>query len=521
MLGKNNYNERVKKMAKQAKQDHFSIRKLSIGTTSVLLGFTFLGLNSNMVKADTIVPPQPTEKNAYSQVETFSQDSTTHPSNKNTERDISTATYKTTKPEGEAKLTAFSGLSSFLRENNSDSKQNDTAQTDKTTANTSDIDKEGLNTNSEDKTDTNSGSSDKTEINADNTDKEDPNVNDTDKQETSKTDQNKDASKSKITAKDTKNAGEKVSVGNWQDFINALNNSNVSEIDITNNISADKDRRVHSYFQGRKLLIKSAGNAKYTLDFKGIDPTLTSNSSLDMTYENLILKSTDYYGVINTSNMNRDQKARITFRNIVFYGSQLVFTRNNTDIIFEGQIHAETIKIPSNVGWLFDGSNQQLLEFTNSNNSITFKAGCRFEGSTFGGTLIEMRGEGNSLNVEEGAVVNLTPLKTYDGTNGANNGEHGNPVSAIFISDDAQVTVHGQVTINIGQSEGINYAGKQNNGQARAIYLDSAKSKVNIGKGGIINVNTNGNISTRNKQNLIYIGGDFAINSGGGLKITG
>ena len=521
MLGKNNYNERVKKMARQAKQDHFSIRKLSIGTTSVLLGFTFLGLNSKTVKADTVVPPQQTEKKAYSQGEIFLQDKPKYSSNKNAGQNISNATYKTNKPEGEPNLTAFSGLSSFLRENNSNSKQNDTAQTDQTPANNDDPNKEEPNTNSADNNEINKGTEDKAETNSDNSDKEEPNADDTDKQETGKTDQNKDAAKSKITAKDAKDAGEKVSVGNWKDFINALTNSNVSEIDITNNISAEKDRRVHSYFQGRKLLIKSAGNAKYTLDFKGIDPTLSSNSSLDLTYENLILKSTDYYGVINTSNMNRDQKARITFRNIVFYGSQLVFTRNNTDIIFEGQIHAETVKIPSNIGWLFDGSNQQLLEFTNSNNSITFKAGCRFEGSTFGGTLIEMRGEGNSLNVEEGAVVNLSPLKTYDGTNGANNGEHGNPVSAIFISDDAQVTVHGQVTINIGQSEGINYAGKQNNGQARAIYLDSAKSKVNIGKGSIITVNTNGNISTRNKQNLIYIGGDFTINSGGALKITG
>ncbi|WP_338201825.1 SLAP domain-containing protein [Lactobacillus rizhaonensis] len=521
MLGKNNYNERVKKMAKQAKQDHFSIRKLSIGTTSVLLGFTFLSLNSKTVKADTVVPPQPTENNAYSQANPFSQDSITHPSNKNTAQDISTATYKTNKPEGEANLTTFSGLSSFLRESNSNSEQNNTAQTDQTAANNDDPNKEGSSVNSADNNDINTDNEDKADINSDNSDKEKPGVNNTDKQETGKTDKNKETAKSKITAKDAKDAGKKVSVGNWKDFISALTNSDVSEIDITTNISAEKDRRVHSYFQGRKLLIKSAGNAKYTLDFKGIDPTLASNSSLDLTYENLILKSTDYYGVINTSNMNRDQKARITFRNIVFYGSQLVFTRNNTDIIFEGQIHAETVKIPSNIGWLFDGSNQQLLEFTNSNNSITFKAGCRFEGSTFGGTLIEMRGEGNSLNVEQGAVVNLTPLKTYDGTNGANNGEHGNPVSAIFISDDAQVTVNGQVTINIGQSEGINYAGKQNNGQARAIYLDSAKSKVNIGKGGIITVNTNGNISTRNKQNLIYIGGDFTINSSGALKITG
>ena len=517
MLGKNNYNERVKRMARQAKQDHFSIRKLSIGTTSVLLGFTFLGLNSKTVKADTVVPPQLTEKKAYSQAEIFSQDS-----NKNTTRATSTTTYKTNKPEGEPNLTAFSGLSSFLRENNSNSKQNDTAQTDQTAANDDDTSNEEPNANSADNNDINKGTEDKTETNSDNSDKEEPHTDDTAKQETGKTDKNKDTAKSNITAKDAKDAGKKVSVGNWKDFISALNNSNVSEIDITNNIIADRETgHNRQAFQGRKLLIKSAGNAKYTLDFKSNHPTLTGNSSLDITYENLILKSTDYYGVADTYNMTKGQTAKITFRNIDFYGSQLTYTKNNTDIIFEGQIHAETVKIPSNIGGWFDGNNQQLLEFTNSNNSITFKAGCHFDGSTFGGTLIEMRGEGNSLNVEQGAVVNLTPLKTYDGSNGANNSEHGNPVSAIFISDDAQVTVHGQVNINIGQSEGIKYAGKQNNGQARAIYLNNANSKVNISKNGAITVNTNGNISTKNKQNLIYIGGDFAINSGGALKISG
>lgn len=517
MLGKNNYNERVKKMARQAKQDHFSIRKLSIGTTSVLLGFTFLGLNSKTVKADTVVPPQLTEKNTYSQAEIFSQDS-----NKNTTRATSTTTYKTNKPEGEPNLTTFSGLSSFLKENNSNSKQNDTAQTDQTAANDDDTGKEEPNANSADNNDINKGTEDKTETNSDNSDKEEPHTDDTAKQETGKTGQHKDTAKSKITAKDAKDAGEKRSVGNWKDFINALENSNVSEIAITNNIIADKETgHNRKDFPGRKLLIKSAGNAKYTLDFKSNHPTLSGNSSLDITYENLILKSTDYYGVANAYYMGKGQTAKITFRNIDFYGSQLVFTKNNTEIIFEGQIYAETVKIPSNIGGWFDGNNQQLLEFTNSNNSITFKAGCHFDGSTFGGTLIEMRGEGNSLTVEQGAVVNLTPLKTYDGSNGANNGEHGNPISAIFISDDAQVTVHGQVNINIGQSEGINYAGKQNNGQARAIYLNNANSKVNISKNGAITVNTNGNISTKNKQNLIYIGGDFAINSGGALKITG
>ena len=46
MLGKNNFKERLRKMEKHQKQDRFSIRKLTIGAASVLLGFTFLGLGS-------------------------------------------------------------------------------------------------------------------------------------------------------------------------------------------------------------------------------------------------------------------------------------------------------------------------------------------------------------------------------------------------------------------------------------------------------------------------------------------
>ncbi|WP_167594939.1 SLAP domain-containing protein [Lactobacillus kullabergensis] len=502
-------------MAMQAKQDHFSIRKLSIGAASVLLGFTYLGLSSKTVSADTVIPPQQISKKSKVTAKIDAQATPTPTPRDDAAQNSTTATNnitKTTKPESEPNLGTFSGLSSFLRENSSNNEQSNAKVK---------TDGEDTNAVKDDKQNSVTGN-----MQNDNAQKsQDEMVDSTvvNISDSVQPEQKQDSLTAKITNRDLRDVGEKRrSVGNWKDFINALADSNVSEIDITNNISADKETGHNRYtLQGRNLLIKSAGNAKYTLDFKSNHPTLSSNSSLDITYENLILKSTDYYGVINASNMNRGQTAKITFRNIDFYGSQLTYTKNNTDIIFEGKIHAETVKIPSNIGGWFDGNNQQLLEFTNSNNSITFKAGCHFDGSTFGGTLIEMRGEGNSLNVEQGAVVNLTPLKTYDGSNGANNSEHGNPVSAIFISDDAQVTVHGQVNINIGQSEGINYVGRQNNGQARAIYLDNAKSKVNISKNGAITVNTNGNISTKNKQNLIYIGGDFAINSGGALKITG
>ena len=68
MLSKNNYNEKLRKRKLQAKQDHFSIRKLTVGVASVLLGFTFFGAGSQTVKADT----ESTAKQADDKIESVS-----------------------------------------------------------------------------------------------------------------------------------------------------------------------------------------------------------------------------------------------------------------------------------------------------------------------------------------------------------------------------------------------------------------------------------------------------------------
>ena len=68
MLSKNNYNAKLRKMELQAKQNHFLIRKLTIGAASVLLGFTFFGAGSQTVKADT----ESTAQHAVDKTETIS-----------------------------------------------------------------------------------------------------------------------------------------------------------------------------------------------------------------------------------------------------------------------------------------------------------------------------------------------------------------------------------------------------------------------------------------------------------------
>ncbi|KJY58641.1 putative S-layer protein, partial [Lactobacillus kimbladii] len=93
MLSKNNYNAKLRKMELQAKQDHFLIRKLTIGAASVLLGFTFFGAGSQTVKADT----ESTAQHAVDKTETISCNS---PANDNI---ITLGFKKNTETDGDKK----------------------------------------------------------------------------------------------------------------------------------------------------------------------------------------------------------------------------------------------------------------------------------------------------------------------------------------------------------------------------------------------------------------------------------
>ncbi|MDF7639201.1 Rib/alpha-like domain-containing protein [Lactobacillus sp. ESL0791] len=90
MFGKNNFDEKLRRMEMQAKKDRFSIRKLAIGAASVLLGFSFMGAASQTAKADTLAAGQQQTVVANKQVNA---------------KDVAN------KP----KLSTFSGLSAFLR----------------------------------------------------------------------------------------------------------------------------------------------------------------------------------------------------------------------------------------------------------------------------------------------------------------------------------------------------------------------------------------------------------------------
>ena len=60
MVSKNNYSEKMRKIRPQ--KQRFSIRKFTVGASSVLIGLTFMGVNNQEAQADTTVAPEESVK---------------------------------------------------------------------------------------------------------------------------------------------------------------------------------------------------------------------------------------------------------------------------------------------------------------------------------------------------------------------------------------------------------------------------------------------------------------------------
>ncbi|WEV71440.1 Rib/alpha-like domain-containing protein [Lactobacillus sp. ESL0785] len=203
----------------QSKRDRFSIRKLTVGAASVLLGFSFLTMSSQTAKADTI--------------SANSTENTTQQVNKTAATDEKAATSATAKATAQPKkaqntkqnLTTYSGLSSFLKSgtNAAETDTNKSATAAKTT----------------------SATEQKAPAPVDQAD------NATNKQNLATTNQVQQPA-----AQD-----DETDVNNWADFTAALLNEDVTTINLTSDITATENNQQYS-IQGSKVV---NGNHK-TLD---------------------------------------------------------------------------------------------------------------------------------------------------------------------------------------------------------------------------------------------------------------
>ncbi|WEV37630.1 Rib/alpha-like domain-containing protein [Lactobacillus sp. ESL0677] len=204
MLGKNNFKERLRKTEMQAKKDRFSIRKLTVGTASVLLGFSFMAMSSQTTKADVISSKSETEVQTNKDITTTSED----------------------KQDTKQNLATYSGLSSFLK--SSDTKENEQKPTE--SAQTTPTAKPA-------ETDTSTAQA---------TANKEPATTDTAAQPV----QSDAATAKPVVTTPTKikpaAQGDDTDAATWEDFTNALKDENITTINLTADITATDNNQKYT-----------------------------------------------------------------------------------------------------------------------------------------------------------------------------------------------------------------------------------------------------------------------------------
>ncbi|MDF7639187.1 YSIRK-type signal peptide-containing protein [Lactobacillus sp. ESL0791] len=111
MLGKSNFSEKLKTVEMQSKRDRFSIRKLAVGTASVLIGFSFMGAASQMAKADTVG-----SGSQEADIEDSRQTESKETGLNISDNAGATTNSKKANNVSKADVTTYSGLKSFLHD---------------------------------------------------------------------------------------------------------------------------------------------------------------------------------------------------------------------------------------------------------------------------------------------------------------------------------------------------------------------------------------------------------------------
>ena len=359
MLSKNNYKEKLRKM--EPRKERFSIRKFSIGAASVLIGFFFMGIESQNVHADTLAPSQNKEVN---KVKTPTVQNEKINLGKNTEVTLNNG--KTSDITSEKNITSNDTNVQNNRErvadNNAVSLQKEKAS-DVTTG--KNVTSNASNAQSStDKTTNNQIALKQKKVTPSVT----PSVNTTNNKSNVLSNQNTPQINNQVSTSNkqilaTSNVAQ---VSNFADFTSALINKDINEIDFTNDISSSTGQSaLNTSLLSGELSANSSNpfNSTYkdiarTLTINGQNHTLdlgnnyiafynqnVNSSFWNLTLKNMTLKANDNagYSPFYFQNMgtNQQKNSSITFDNVnanlsktqLFYGEDTpVILAGNTTI---------------------------------------------------------------------------------------------------------------------------------------------------------------------------------------------
>ncbi|WGN90531.1 mucin-binding protein [Ligilactobacillus faecis] len=332
MVSKNNKDLYIQKSANRASK--YTIKKLSIGVTSVLVGTTFfLGSATGASASEQITEQQTaivksadqTSTDADQQslkneaeASTSTESSTTDATKASDVTETSTDAQTETAAETSSTSTKSSTDDTSSAEGSSASKENENTQVDNNTQDNTDVEKESttestLSTNDEAK-------SAVSQVNTANT-----------VESNAQTEENKEATPVATfrAATVTENDSTSTTVNNWTGLINALNNSRYQTINVDGTISARGTGTV--YGNNRSVVIKGA-NQNSGINF-GSTP-LVANGNWNLTFENLNLTTTSADGTVTFGNTYGT--STVTYKDVRHSGASLYGGSGNANVVIDG-----------------------------------------------------------------------------------------------------------------------------------------------------------------------------------------
>ncbi|MDT9620725.1 Rib/alpha-like domain-containing protein, partial [Lactobacillus mulieris] len=488
MLSKNNKKMRAMKMATD-RQQHFSLRKLSVGLVSVLMGTTvFLTSQSTIAKADTLpVTTSSTDKKVEDTKE--SQEASSE-SNATDESKVASSFSQSTESEA----------STSQSSNNSQNTSKDKATTSQATSSV-----ESSNTDSQ------VANNNTTELKVSGTDRT-ANVN--------------ELAESKAQSNDVSVQ----EVSDWKSFDSALRNASINTININADFTSNNyNNNVSRYWiTSRKLTINGNG---HKVDFGSIGYYMNPAQQVtaDVILENGTFTSKSATGPFAfLSGYDRNSKIsqpgnathKITLKDVTIDAGQGAYA-NNAEIDLEGNVN-----INAGSYYISPITNQKVYTETGGNRAgieaawIIIKPSANVTINTDHGAALANDNSDSNHKIEVGANATLnatynhstwgTPdagMKTAVLSNGANGG------TVIFHTGS-------KATFNMANNNVTNLNGNGNSswGDGSVLYLGAATTTIE--KGATVTINnpkeshTDNSIFLRNDGTSLNVYGNLIINDG-------
>ncbi|MGX4645497.1 pectate lyase-like adhesive domain-containing protein [Holzapfeliella sp. JNUCC 80] len=230
-------------------------------------------------------------------------------------------------------------------------------------------------------------------------------------------------------------------VSTAQDLYDALNSTSVTHINIENDIDMSSlpslsSKSITSHD------INLNGNGK-TIDFGNITLTMGSESQATVTFDNVNLYGTNYYGPINS----KSNTGILKFKNVTYQGPQPIYWKNG-EVQIDGHVKINSQK-RNNTG----NDPQENMEV----GKLTFLPDSTYEGTTTSGVYVFNMSAPENIVVGENANVTLNTASGSQPISGTSNVEMKSG-SNLTINPKTLVTTTNPISMN-NASFNINTSG--------------------------------------------------------------